>query len=207
MKKFVLLSLLTILVHIPTSIGQVPGNKMGWHNQPKSWSDSDGRISIAVESKTDFWRITHYGYITDNGHFYYQEREGDFTATVKVQGDYKSLYDQAGLMIRIDEKHWIKTGIEFVNGTENVSTVVTREFSDWSVIPKKGTSKYVWLKLIRKDDYVEIHYSLDNKSYQVVREAYFPPKVKCKIGVMAAAPEGKGFQAVFEDFKVIAGHQ
>lgn len=87
MKKYVLLSLLTILVHIPSSHGQVPSNKMGWHNQPKSWSDSDGKISVAVESKTDFWRITHYGYTTDNGHFYYQEREGDFTATVKVQGD------------------------------------------------------------------------------------------------------------------------
>ncbi len=110
-------------------------------------------------------------------------------------------------MIRIDEELWIKTGIEFVNGTENVSTVVTREFSDWSVIPKKGTSKYVWLKLIRKDDYVEIHYSMDNKSYQVVREAYFPPKVKCKIGVMSAAPEGKGFRAVFDNFKITAGHQ
>jgi len=75
------------------------------------------------------------------------------------------------------------------------------------VIPKKGTSKSVWLKLIRKDDYVEIHYSLDNKSYHVVREAYFPPKVKCKIGVMGAAPEGKGFQAIFEDLKITAGHQ
>ena len=68
------------------------------------------------------------------------------------------------------------------------------------------SNKMGW-ELIRKDDYVEIHYSLDNKSYQVVREAYFPPKVKCKIGVMAAAPEGKGFQAVFEDFKIAAGHQ
>ena len=24
---------------------------MGWLNQPKSWSDSDGKISMAVESK------------------------------------------------------------------------------------------------------------------------------------------------------------
>ena len=54
MKKYVLLSLLTILVHIPSSHGQVPGTNMGWLNQPKSWSDSDGKISMAVESKTDF---------------------------------------------------------------------------------------------------------------------------------------------------------
>lgn len=184
---------------------QAHGDQMGWLNQPKKWLNDNGKITIAVESKTDFWRITHYGYITDNGHFYFREQEGDFIAQVKVQGNYKSLYDQAGLMIRINEKNWIKTGIEFVNNTENISTVMTRDYSDWSVVALRARPSYVWLKLIRKNDYVEISYSLDNKSYQVVREGYFPPKVKCKVGIMAAAPEGQGFQAVFEEFKITPG--
>jgi uncharacterized protein len=187
--------------------GRAQSDEMTWLNRPKNWTDRGGTIAIAVEGKTDFWRTTHYGYITDNGHFYYREREGDFTATVSVQGEYASLYDQAGLMIRIDEKNWIKTGVEFVNGAQNISTVVTREFSDWSVIPKQAGSRAVRLKLVRKNDYVEISYSLDGTSYQVVREAYFPPTVKCQIGVMGAAPEGKGFRAAFQDFKVTSdGH-
>ena len=56
----------------------------------------------------------------------------DFVASVKVTGQYKALYDQAGLMLRLDDQNWIKTGIEYVDERQNVSAVVTREFSDWS---------------------------------------------------------------------------
>lgn len=37
---------------------------------------------------------------------------GDFSAEVRIAGDYFALYDQSGLMLRADESHWIKTGIE-----------------------------------------------------------------------------------------------
>jgi len=36
----------------------------------------------------------------------------------------------------------------------------------------------------------------------IVREAYFPPGTRVQIGVMAAAPEGKGFPVAFEGFTV-----
>jgi regulation of enolase protein 1 (concanavalin A-like superfamily) len=49
---------------------------------------------------------------------------------------------------------------------------------------------------------VELSYSLDGKNYILQRIGYFPPKVKARIGVMAAAPEGKGFSVAFENFQV-----
>ena len=200
MKQAAILLLLVVGVVSPV----FAQGEMHWLNKPKAWSDTNGRVTLTAQTKTDFWRVTRYGYITDNGHFYYQEREGDFIATVKVKGEYKDLYDQAGLMIRIDDKNWIKTGIEFVNERQNISTVFTRNFSDWSVVPKTSNAEFVWFQLIRKADYVEIKYSTDGKNYETVREGYFPPKVKCGIGMMAAAPEGKGFQATFEEFRVEA---
>jgi regulation of enolase protein 1 (concanavalin A-like superfamily) len=197
--KRAIIFLLVVAGGISPVFGQA---EMHWLNRPAVWSDTNGRVTLTAQGKTDFWRVTRYGYITDNGHFYYREREGDFVATVKVKGDYKDLYDQAGLMIRIDDKNWIKTGIEFVNGRQNISTVFTRNFSDWSVVPKTSAVEFVWFQLVRKADYVEIKYSTDGKNYETVREGYFPPQVKCRIGVMAAAPEGKGFQATFEEFRV-----
>lgn len=199
--KHAIVFLVMVAGGISSALGQA---QMHWLNEPRAWSDANGRITMTAQSKTDFWRVTRYGYITDNGHFYYQEREGDFIATVKVKGDYKELYDQAGLMIRIDAKNWIKTGIEFVNGRQNISTVFTRDFSDWSVVPKTSRVEFVWLQLVRKADYVEIKYSTDGKNYETVREGYFPAQVKCAIGIMAAAPEGKGFEAAFEEFRVVA---
>ena len=108
---------------------------MQWNNEPPSWSSNDGRIEVAVAGGTDFWRKTHYGFIRDNGHFGYIHVEGDFVAEVQVTGAYHELYDQAGLMLRSDAEHWIKTGIEYVHGVQYVSAVVTNDFSDWSVAP------------------------------------------------------------------------
>jgi regulation of enolase protein 1 (concanavalin A-like superfamily) len=160
------------------------------------------KLIVTANAKTDFWQKTHYGYSTDNGHFYFTEYPGDFEATVKVSGNYKDLYDQAGLMIRTDAKNWIKSGIEFVNGGINISAVFTREFSDWSVISRPDAPATVWLKLTRKNDSVELSYSTNGKDFALQRLGYFPPKVKAMIGVMAAAPEGKGFTVTFENFRV-----
>jgi len=179
-------------------------SNMRWQNAPKKSTVTANGVQVQVDGGTDFWRVTHYGFIRDNGHFFYQEQEGDFLAKVKVIGQYKELYDQAGLMIRLDEKNWIKTGIEYVKGVQNVSAVVTREVSDWSVVPRQDSPKAVWLTLLRKGDYVEIQYSFDNKDFKMLRLAYFPPTPgkKVQIGLMCAAPDGKGFPVKFEEFSV-----
>ena len=108
---------------------------MQWFNEPPQWQHNGDEIHVSVAPGTDFWRKTHYGFIRDNGHLYVQRVAGDFVAEVKVAGAYRDLYDQAGLMVRIDDAHWVKTGIEFVHGVQYVSAVVTNDFSDWSVAP------------------------------------------------------------------------
>jgi regulation of enolase protein 1 (concanavalin A-like superfamily) len=201
MKKFFIAIVLATIAF--SSTAQFTKDKMTWYMQPKQWKIEGQRLLVTADPKTDFWQKTHYGYSTDNGHFYFAEYPGDFEATVKVTGNYKDLFDQAGLMIRTDYRNWVKSGVEFVNGGVNVSAVYTREFSDWSVITRPDAPPTIWLKLVRKNDSVELSYSTDGKDFQMQRLGYFPPKVKARIGVMAAAPEGKGFSVVFENFKVI----
>jgi uncharacterized protein len=176
---------------------------MKWFNEPGKWSGSPKKLEVTVDPATDYWRVTHYGFIRDNGPFYFQEQEGDFEASVKISGHYQELFHQAGLMVRIDNKNWIKTGIEYVDGVQNVSAVVTREVSDWSVVPRHDSPTSVWLKLLRKGDYVEIKYSFDGEKYDMLRLAYFPPNVKAQIGIVAAAPGKKSFPVVFENFEVV----
>jgi uncharacterized protein len=175
---------------------------MHWLNEPNRWKEADGVLTITVDPQTDFWRVTHYGFVRDNGAFYFTEHTGDFEAQVRVLGDYRELYHQAGLMIRIDEMNWIKAGIEYVEGVQNLSAVVTREFSDWSVIARQDSPEFAWLKLLRKGDFVQIDYSFDNEKYNMLRLAYFPPDATAQIGMMAAAPGEQGFAVRFDHFKV-----
>lgn len=175
---------------------------MQWLNEPPSWTAHGDRIEVGVAAGTDFWRKTHYGFIRDNGHVGYEIVQGDFTAEVKITGGYKDLYDQAGLMLRVDPAHWIKTGIEYVHGLQYVSAVVTNDFSDWSVAPLPQNPPSIWLRAIRKAEAVEIFYSLDGAEYTLLRIAYLLPGASMQVGIMCAAPDGTGFPVTFEGLRI-----
>jgi uncharacterized protein len=175
---------------------------MLWYNEAPIWREEDNRIHITTAPKTDFWRKTHYDFIRDNGHFYYDHVNGDFDVTVKVVGQYKDLYDQAGLMVRIDEINWLKCGIEYVHGVQYVSAVFTREFSDWSVAPLPQNSDFIWLRLTRRSEAIEIQYSLNGVDYTLLRMGYFLPSGSAAVGVMCASPDGEGFPVTFEAFAI-----
>ncbi|MEX2565803.1 MAG: DUF1349 domain-containing protein [Cyclobacteriaceae bacterium] len=175
-----------------------------WMNEPGKWEENEGKLIVRTRSKTDFWRRTHYGFIRDNGHFWYITQKGETEISVKISGKYKDLYDQAGMMLRIDDENWIKAGIEFVGGVQQASAVVTRKFSDWSVIALPDNPASLWIKAKKGSEDVEISYSTDSVNYHLLRLAYFPPSKEFFIGLMAASPEGVGFDVVFEDFQISA---
>lgn len=175
---------------------------MQWYNEPSTWQVQGDKITITSESKTDFWRQTHYGFIRDNGHFFYQQVQGDFIVDVKVSGEYRDLYDQAGIMVRLDQFNWIKCGIEFVEGVQQVSAVVTRNYSDWSVVPLPQNPASLWLRVTRRDTAIVMQYSLDEKQYTMHTMAYLTPVESVSVGVMCASPEGNGFSVTFEKFKI-----
>lgn len=176
--------------------------KMNWFNEPESWQINDGNLTMDVTPNSDYWRISHYGFTVDDAPFYYAEYGGEFEAKVKISGNYKIRFDQAGMMIRLDHENYIKTGIEFVDGKYNLSTVVTHKTSDWSVIALDRQVEHIWIKAVRRLDAVEIFYSFDDKEYHMMRNAWIEANHPVKIGMFAACPDGNGFKATFSDFKV-----
>lgn len=153
-------------------------------------------------SETDYWRISHYGFTVDDAPFYYALYGGEFEAKVKITGNYVTTFDQMGLMIRVDHENWIKAGVEYVNGKQNVSAVVTHKTSDWSVVELDKAPRSIWIKAVRKLDAVEIFFSLDDKKYTMMRTCWLQDNCPVMVGLMGACPDGTGFEAIFEDFQV-----
>ena len=176
--------------------------KMQWFNEPESYTIQKGTLEMDVPAQTDFWRIAHYGFTVDDGPFLYATYGGEFEAKIKVSGEYKTRFDQAGMMIRKDHEHYVKFGIEFVDGKYNISTVVTHHTSDWSVIQLDKPVPYLWLKAVRRLDAIEIFYSFDDKEYTMMRTLWMQDNCPLQVGPVAACPDGQGFKARFSDFKV-----
>ena len=176
--------------------------KMTWFNEPEQWKVEDKTLTMSVTPQSDYWRISHYGFTVDDAPFYYATYGGEFEAKVKITGDYKVRFDQAGLMLRADKENYIKAGIEFVDGKYNISCVVTHHTSDWSVITLDKPIDHIWIKAVRRLDAVEIFYSFDDKNYVMMRNCYMPDNTPVMVGMMAACPDGQGFEARFEEFKI-----
>ena len=174
-----------------------------WLNPPSHWRRIDDGLMVKTNDQTDFWRKTEYGFIRDNGHFAYGTVIGDFSVEVTFVGEYQTLYDQAGLMIRLDADRWIKTGIEFVDESMNFSTVVTNDTSDWSLIPLSAPkSEVVRARLVRKGTTVSTAFRRPDGHWQMARIAGFPSESPCQVGIMCCSPQRAGFEVQFSDFAV-----
>lgn len=178
-------------------------NNLTWHAPPPyAQEQEDGALEIVTGNCTDFWRTTQYGFVRDDGHALLGMAPPEFTASVRVQGLYEHLYDQAGLMVRASETQWVKTGVEYV-GRQQWSTVVTHEHSDWSVTPAANLSE-VTFRVIRRGDALIVHAQPDQGTpWTLLRVAYFPAGLPAQVGVMACSPEREGFRVTFRDLMVV----
>src|SRR5215207_586083 len=107
-----------------------------WTREPvASRVDGDTLTARAAEG-SDWWRTTHYGFVHDDGHGLLDGWPAD--AAVEVSFDSSTLtglYDQAGLVVWIDDARWAKAGLEVSDGVLHLGAVVTDGVSDWSLAP------------------------------------------------------------------------
>lgn len=177
---------------------------MQWFNEPPYWSEEEDGITIHSAPQTDFWRVTAQNGIRDNAHFYYQSWTGNFQADVRVSGAFTGLWDQAGMMIRVDEQHWVKCSSEFFEEQAHACCVATREISDWSIVDLPLNLTSLFLRIERKASTIAVYYALDGEQYRLLRLLHFAPAEKIDVGLYCASPEGPGFTAYYQGFQVQA---
>ncbi|WP_219117821.1 DUF1349 domain-containing protein [Janthinobacterium sp. UMAB-56] len=171
-----------------------------WLNPPQTWSADGAQLRVTTDEKTDFWRKTSYGFFRDSGHFFGTGIDGDFTAQLHVAAQYSALYDQAGMMVRIDEQNWLKCGVEYADGQLLLSTVLTLEKSDWAVSMAPAMPEGFWLRVTVEKGVIRVQYSTDGERWPLLRLAPFPEASSYRVGPMCCTPERAGLEVVFSQF-------
>ena len=173
-----------------------------WINEPKHWSLDRGTLSVTTDAGTDFWRETHYGFTRDSGPVFAAERRGSFTASLRVQADYAALYDQAGIMVRVDERQWIKAGIELSDGMACLGSVLTNGQSDWATGPYAGDARDIHLRVTVDKGVLRLQASADGQHWPLVRLCPFPLAETYLVGPMCCTPKRAGLTVRFSEFVV-----
>ncbi|QGZ38309.1 hypothetical protein IP92_01383 [Pseudoduganella flava] len=173
-----------------------------WLNEPASWSIDAHTLRVVTDTKTDFWRGTYYDFVRDSGHFLGRAIDGPFTAQLRVDARFTELYDQAGLMVRIDERRWLKAGVEFSDGQPMLSSVLTNELSDWATMPAPALADCFWLRATVERGAIRVQYSVDGITWPLLRLGPFPAADSYLVGPMCCTPERTGLEVSFTDFTV-----
>jgi len=174
-----------------------------WLNAPKVWREAHGTLEVTTDHGSDFWRETHYGFTRDSGHFLALTTKGDFSAQLRIRAKYESLYDQAGIMVRVDEANWVKAGIELSDGRAMLSSVLTSGRSDWATGPYEGDASDLWLRATVQEGVLRLQASADGIHWPLLRLAPFPAAASYRVGPMCCTPERAGLDVRFSDFQLL----
>ncbi|WP_244496566.1 DUF1349 domain-containing protein [Aureimonas ureilytica] len=173
-----------------------------WLNEPPAHALEHGVLDLTTGPSTDFWRETHYGFTRDSGHHLGLDTSDGFTAQVRVRARFESLYDQAGLMVRLDTERWVKFGVEVSDGQAMAGSVVTDGRSDWATGPFEGDASDVWLRVSLKAGVLRLQISPDGKRWPLLRLCPFPRAERYSIGPMACTPERGGLRVRFSHWSL-----
>ncbi|MFF8602086.1 DUF1349 domain-containing protein [Streptomyces sp. NPDC015232] len=172
-----------------------------WLNPPLRTETDGGELVVTTRDRSDFWRTTSYGFVKDDGHALLAEFPVGSAMEVTFVAEFETLYDQAGIMVRVDEGTWIKAGVEMTDGVPHVGAVVTAGKSDWSLSPVPDwLGRRVTLRASRADDAVTVRARCEDGAWQMVRLAPLAPDADARGGPFCCSPQREGLRVRFTRF-------
>lgn len=181
----------------------IPWRAGEWSRPPQRVEElPDDTLRVVAVGGSDAWLDTYYGFTRDSAHALLVPAKKSAAYEVEFRAAFTRGYDQAGLMIVRDARHWIKAGIELTDGVPHAGAVVTAAAgSDWSLGPMPawaGSPVAVRASLDRGA--VIIRASCERGPWQLLRVAPLPSGGALRIGPYLCAPEGDGLEVTFTAF-------
>lgn len=179
-------------------VRSVPWQQGWWLNRPPHVAIRGGRLVIRAAGGSDAWRTTSYGFVRDSAHALLSDLPDGWAVQVSFLADFDQQFDQAGLLVRVNERRWVKAGVEFADGALQASAVVTDQMSDWSVAwaPECAGSE-VTVRVSRSGDALTFRIRRGEEPWRLLRLAPLAPGAVAYAGPYCAAPEREGLTVTF----------
>lgn len=192
-----------------------PLRQAQWLNSDEASHITDDGVLLVTSPHTDFWQRTFYGFQVANAPAALIPVDTNVTFCVRVVAQYRRRYDQAGILIWIDDENWFKASVEYEDPTRGRlgSVLTTDGHSDWAT-RDLGTAGDVWWRLSRRGPDFLLEAKTDNHWEQLrvfhlgalgptdPSWGQLPPEdvpaAPVRLGVYACSPEDSSFSARFD---------
>lgn len=169
-----------------------------WLNPPEAATQDGTGLLVTARQGSDLWRTTSYGFVHDDGHALLAPFAPGTAVEVSFVADFTGLFDQAGVLVRVDAETWIKAGIEFSDGEPQLGAVVTHRTSDWSLAPvPEWAGREVTVRASRAGDAVTVRARVADGPWRTVRVAWLDPAADAGAGLFCCAPDRAGLRVRF----------
>jgi regulation of enolase protein 1 (concanavalin A-like superfamily) len=162
---------------------------------------SAGNLTLSSEAKRDNFRDPD-GKLSNNTApvlLSQVDNTKPFTLLAKITPTFLKTYDAGTLYIWVKDDLWLKMAMEMDERGKHrmvsVRTTGTSDDNNHDVI----TEKSVYMKISSDTKTVGFYYSLDKKSWQLIRLFKNEYPALLWVGVSAQSPLGEGTSALFED--------
>ncbi len=161
----------------------------------------DGKLTLRSDARRDNFRDPDGKLSNNTAPLLLSEVDNKqpFTLSAKITPTFLRTYDAGALYIYVKEDLWLKMAMEMDerNKTRMVSvrTIGTSDDNNHDVIETKS----VYMKISSDTKTVGFYYSLDNKSWQLIRLFKNDYPAAIWVGISTQSPLGEGTSAVFEE--------
>ncbi len=171
-----------------------------WHGIPENWSlDSDNKLSISAGKQTD-WFIDPAGSVNIlNAPALFIQVQQPCMLKAQVTSDASAMFDAGVLAVYQADDQWGKLCFELSPQRQlTIVSVVTKGTSDdCNSVPISANSVYLRVSVLEKA--YAFHYSLDDKTWNLVRYFNLGERRNLEIGFLSQSPTGEGCTASFSE--------
>ena len=171
-----------------------------WLNEPE-WRVDGEVLEMHAREGSDLWQLTSYGFARDTGHALLHPLEPGQACEVDVLADMSEQFDQAGLLVRVDETHWLKAGLELADGRLGASAVLHRRTLGLVDQPggRVGRARGCACASAGDADSLTVRARAEGGEWRLVRLVPFTASGWVGVGPYCCSPSRAGYVARFRD--------
>ncbi|MCO7125421.1 DUF1349 domain-containing protein [Sporolactobacillus shoreicorticis] len=174
-----------------------------WSNEPEHVTIERGILTVKARQGSDYWAHTFYNFRHQDGHALLKEWYPSEAIEVSFSlNTFNNLYDQAGVMIWLNDHQWVKSGIEMNDGVPHLGAVVTNKNSDWSLapVPDWKNKGVVTVRASFFNHALILRARAGEEEWRTVRVCPFDTDKKIYAGPFLCAPKSSDFVVHFTNW-------